>query len=46
MREMSEERLKNWNKRRGIDRERGEHIWCGGGGEARLFGNELLKEVK
>ena len=45
MREMSEERLKNWNKRRGIDRERGEHIW-GGGGEARLFGNELLKEVK
>ena len=43
MREMSEERLKNWNKRRGIDRERGEHIW---GGEARLFGNELLEEVK
>ena len=30
MREMSEERLKNWNKRRGIDRERGEHIWGGG----------------
>ena len=43
MREMSEERLKNWNKRRGIDRERGEHIWWG---EARLFGNELLKKVK
>ena len=44
MREMSEGRLKNWNKRSGIDRERGEHIW--GGGEARLFGNELLEEVK
>ena len=45
MREMSEERLKNWNKRRGIHRERGEHI-KGGGGEARLFGDELLEEVK
>ena len=43
MREMSEERLKNWNKRRGIDRERREHIWGGG---ARLFGDELLEEVK
>ena len=42
MREMSEERLKNWNKRRGIDRERGEHIWGG----PRLFGDELLEEVK
>ena len=30
MREMSEERLKNWNKQRGIDRERGEHIKGGG----------------
>ena len=45
MREMSEERLKNWNKRRGIDRERGEHIGEGGG-KTRLFGDELLEEVK
>ena len=42
MRGMSEERLKNWNKRRGINRERGEHILGVGGGEARLFGDELL----
>lgn len=42
MREMSEGRLKNWNKRSGIDRERGEHRDRG----ARLFGNELLEEVK
>ena len=42
MREMSEEPLKNWNKLRGIDRERVEHM----GGGTRLFGDELLEEVK